>query len=101
MEGIRSHAIRSSRSGSAKGGNRSLGPMVQVISIVGSLLILVAYTANQAGRLETQRLAYSVLNLFGAGILAAVAVHEEQWGFLLLEGVWTLVSFAAIARAWR
>jgi hypothetical protein len=72
--------------------------MVQIISIVGSVLILVAYTANQAGRMTTEQLAYSLLNVFGAGILATVAAIEEQWGFLLLEGVWTIVSVAAL---WR
>lgn len=75
--------------------------MVQIVSVVGSLLILSAYTANQAGRLPTQRVAYSVLNVLGAGILAVVAVLEEQWGFLLLEGVWTLVSLVALARLLR
>ncbi len=72
--------------------------MVQIVSLVGSLLILTAYTANQAGRLQTDRLSYSLLNVVGAGILATVAVVEEQWGFLLLEGVWTLVSLLAVAR---
>ena len=75
--------------------------MVQVISIVGSLLILVAYTANQAGRMSAERLDYSVLNVVGAGILACVAAVEEQWGFLLMEGVWTVVSVGALIRLLR
>lgn len=75
--------------------------MVQIISVIGSLLILSAYTANQSGRLDTSTVAYSLVNVLGAGILAVVAVIEEQWGFLLLEGVWTLVSVVALVRAWR
>lgn len=75
--------------------------MIQVISLVGSVLILIAYTANQAGRLSTERLSYTWLNVVGAGILAVVAVHESQWGFLLLEGVWTIVSVIALARLLR
>jgi hypothetical protein len=33
-----------------------------------------------------------VLNAAGAAVLTVVAYEEEQWGFLLLESVWTLVS---------
>jgi hypothetical protein len=36
------------------------------------------------------------LNLAGATALAILAWREEQWGFLLLEGVWALVSAVAL-----
>lgn len=75
--------------------------MIQIVSVIGSLLILSAYTANQSGRMASASVAYSAVNVLGAGILAVVALLEEQWGFLLLEGVWTLVSLAALVRAWR
>jgi hypothetical protein len=75
--------------------------MVQIVSVVGSLLILLAYTANQTGRMSAEQVTYSLVNLVGAGILAVVAAIEEQWGFLLLESVWTIVSVAALVRARR
>jgi hypothetical protein len=46
-------------------------------------------------------LAYSLLNAVGAAVLTLVALFEEQWGFLLLEGVWTIVSVAALAHLVR
>ena len=69
--------------------------MTQVISIIGSIIILSAYGAGQAKLMNTSSLLYAVLNLIGSGILAVIAVIESQWGFLLVEGVWSLISLAS------
>ena len=45
--------------------------------------------------------AYLLLNLLGSAILAYLAWHESQWGFLLLEGVWALVSLWSLWRVSR
>lgn len=71
---------------------------LQVLSICGALLIIVAYIANQMGYLGPERAIYSVINLVGSVILAAIAALEAQWGFLLLEGVWAVVSALSLAR---
>ena len=66
--------------------------MDQVVQVAGALLILAAYTAAQLDYLDQHSRRYLVLNLVGAAILSVLAFTEEQWGFLLLESVWTLVS---------
>ena len=75
--------------------------MIQFVSLVGSLLILAAFAANQFGRLGSATMPYVLLNLVGSFILSVIAVVEEQWGFLLLEGVWTLVSAFSLLRLLR
>jgi hypothetical protein len=75
--------------------------MEQAISIAGAALILAAYGANQAGWLDRTRPLYSVLNLVGSVILAVIAWRAGQWGFLLLEGTWALISVPPLLRAGR
>lgn len=65
------------------------------------MLILLAFAASQFGRLEVESKAYLWLNLVGSIILAALAWHERQWGFLLLETVWAIVSAWSLARGTR
>ena len=66
--------------------------MDQFIQVGGALLILAAFTAAQAGRLDPHSGRYLTLNLLGSTILAYDALHGREWGFLLLELVWAVVS---------
>ncbi|HSF05162.1 MAG TPA: hypothetical protein VLG10_05165 [Methylomirabilota bacterium] len=66
--------------------------MEQALAVLGALIILAAYTANQRGLLDRTHRLYSALNVVGAAILTIVAFRAGQWAFALLEGVWTLIS---------
>jgi hypothetical protein len=65
---------------------------VDIVEIVGSLLILAAFGAAQLRKLDPHSVVYLILNIAGAGILAVIAGAQHSWGFLLLEGTWTVVS---------
>lgn len=72
--------------------------MHSTIQIAASLLILVPFILAQVGRLTPSSLAYLVLNLVGSIVLAIDALLGAQWGFLLLEGVWAVVSAISLVR---
>jgi hypothetical protein len=63
-----------------------------VIQIAGSVLILVAFGLAQLGVLDVKSRRYLVPNFVGSAVLAVDAAVGAQWGFLLLEGVWAVVS---------
>jgi hypothetical protein len=70
----------------------------QVVQIVGAVLILTAYAAAQFGAMDQHSRGYLLLNLVGSAILAVLAWLDRQWGFLLLEGVWAVVSLWSLAQ---
>jgi hypothetical protein len=75
--------------------------MDQLVSFVGAFLVLGAYGGQQLRRVDSAGWLYSALNLAGAGLLTLAAWQLGQWGFVLLEGVWTVVSAGALLRALR
>jgi hypothetical protein len=75
--------------------------MGQIVQIVGSLLVLAGFMLAQRGVLDPKSRIYLVLNLVGSAILAVDAALGRQWGFLLLEGVWAIVSAVALVGVLR
>jgi hypothetical protein len=83
-------------------GSRTTQPEVVLMSLVfqvlGSLAVLAGFAASQFGWLTPQSVVYLVVNAVGSGVLAADAIYEAQWGFLLLEGAWAIVSVAGLVK---
>ncbi len=73
--------------------------MEQVVQVIGALLVLSGFAAAQFRILATDSRTYLLLNLIGAAVLAVLAFHEQQWGFLLLETVWAIVSAWGLVRS--
>lgn len=75
--------------------------MADLLQLAGALLILAPFAAVQLGRTSPASIPYLSFNVVGSVLLAGLAVHEQQWGFLLLEVVWALVSAWSLTRRAR
>jgi hypothetical protein len=71
--------------------------VVIALELVGAVLILAGFTLAQLRLLDQHSLVYLALNLVGSFVLAVIALVDERWGFLLLEGVWAIVSAISLA----
>ncbi|CCH89107.1 membrane protein of unknown function [Modestobacter italicus] len=75
--------------------------MGQAIQIIGSLCVLIPFILVQMERLRPDNVVYVTFNALGSSTLAVLAAVDHQWGFLLLEGVWALVSLHSLLRLGR
>ncbi|MDQ3779706.1 MAG: hypothetical protein M3354_04025 [Chloroflexota bacterium] len=66
--------------------------MDQVLQIFGAIMVLSGFTLAQFRVVDQHSYTYLMLNFVGSAILAVLAYAGKEWGFLLLEGVWALVS---------
>ncbi len=75
--------------------------MEQLLQIAGAILVLLGYVLTQTGRLDGAARSYLTINFVGSALLALVAALGHQWGFLLLNGVWAVISLINLARGFR
>ena len=72
--------------------------LLQTASLVGALLILLGYAANQRGWTGPEQRWYNLVNLVGALLLLWVAIVDQRVGFIILEVVWALVSIPPLIK---
>ncbi|HII17202.1 TPA: hypothetical protein HA361_04775 [Candidatus Woesearchaeota archaeon] len=63
-----------------------------LLGISGTALILYAFSMNQTRRWSTEDLAYDALNAVGSLLLIAYSILLSSIPFLILNGVWAIVS---------
>jgi hypothetical protein len=65
----------------------------------GVLLILAAYAAATAGKLDPKRPLSLSANLLGAGLILLSLARDFNLSAAAMEGAWALVSLLGLARA--
>jgi hypothetical protein len=71
---------------------------VDWIGFIGVFQILLAYMLNVTGKVGHKDLSFILLNLIGAGMACLSSILLNYLPFIILEGVWTLISFLSLLK---
>ncbi|MFM7321386.1 MAG: hypothetical protein ACKO5K_07675 [Armatimonadota bacterium] len=66
------------------------------LQLGAAAIVLVAYALGQWGVWEQKGRAFLWCNLAGSLVLGTLAARERQWGFLMMEVVWGLVTAGSL-----
>lgn len=75
--------------------------LIQGISVVGACVVLYAFYMQQQGGWQPTEIRYLACNFVGTAVLTVVAWIGSQWGFVLVEAIWAIVSLRGLIRATR
>lgn len=71
---------------------------VDWIGFIGVFQILLAYILNVSGKLDKGDLAFVLLNIIGASMACLASILMNYFPFIILEGVWTIVSLISLIK---
>ena len=71
---------------------------IDCIGFVGVFQILIAYILNVNGKLESSSISFILLNLIGATLACLASILMNYIPFIILEGVWTIVSLISLIK---
>ena len=67
--------------------------IILTIGFIGAFLILIAFILNQTNKWDDGSFKYDLTNCIGSLLLVIYGVLSKAWPFVILNGVWFLVSF--------
>ena len=71
------------------------------IGFIGVAILLLAFLLNLAKKIPANSPPYIIMNIVGAGMACAASWLIHYIPFVILEGVWTLVSILALVGYFR
>lgn len=66
------------------------------IGFIGVALLLIAFLLNLLNKIDRNSLVYILLNIIGAGMACLASWMINYLPFVILEGIWTVVSVFAL-----
>lgn len=77
--------------------------LVDWIGFVGVFQILLAYILNVTGKIGNKTMLFLLLNLIGASMACVASLLLDYIPFVILEGVWAMVSLISLLKhiRWR
>ncbi|MBF0280985.1 MAG: hypothetical protein HQM07_00225 [Zetaproteobacteria bacterium] len=77
----------------------NLSDSEQILSLIGSLLILIAYGLMVAR--PEKKYTYFSISMVGGALLLAVALIYHNIGFLFLETAWLMINAWGLWKCWQ
>lgn len=71
---------------------------VDWIGFIGVFQILLAYILNVTDKVKHTDLSFILLNLIGAGMACLSSILLNYVPFIILEGVWTVISLISLIK---
>ena len=72
-----------------------------IIGSIGVGIILIAYYLNTAGLIIKNGKLFYVMNVLGAAVACYASWLIDYWPFIILEGMWTLVSIYGLMKTMK
>ena len=72
-----------------------------IVGGIGVGIILIAYYLNTASLIIKNGKLFYVLNIIGAAVACYASWLIDYWPFIVLEGMWTLVSIYGLMRTMK
>jgi uncharacterized protein with PQ loop repeat len=70
----------------------------EIMGSLGVAILLLAFLLNMLKIIKTESLSYLLLNFIGAGIACFASWLIPYFPFVILEGVWAVVSLVSLVK---